>query len=147
MTDKLEQEALEYIRRIDAMGGMVSAIEKGYPQREIAASAYRFQREVDAVERVMVGVNRYAATEEKAIPLLRIDDEVQKTQLRNLATVKAGRDRDVVASSLAAVREAARGKDNLMPPIIAAASAYCTEQEVCDVLREVMGTYSDPAEF
>ncbi len=147
MTDKLEQEALEYIRRIDAMGGMVSAIEKGYPQREIAASAYRFQREVDAAERVMVGVNRYAAAEEKAIPLLRIDDEVQKTQLRNLAAVKAGRDRDAVHACLAAVREAARGKDNLMPPIIAAARAYCTEQEVCDVLREVLGTYSDPAEF
>jgi methylmalonyl-CoA mutase, N-terminal domain len=147
MTDKLEHEALEYIRRIDEMGGMVSAIEKGYPQREIAASAYRFQREVDAAERVMVGVNRYAATNEKAIPLLRIDDQAQKTQLQNLATVKASRSREAVASSLAAVREAARGKDNLMPPIIAASSAYCTEQEICDVLREVMGTYSDPAEF
>ncbi len=147
MTDKLEQEALEYIGRIDAMGGMVSAIEKGYPQREIAASAYRFQREVDASERVMVGVNRYTAAAEKAIPLLRIDDDVQRTQLRNLATVKAARDPSAVASSLAAVREAARGKDNLMPPIIAAARAYCTEQEVCDVLREVLGTYSDPAEF
>ena len=147
MTDKLEQEALEYIARIDAMGGMVSAIEKGYPQREIAASAYRFQREVDAAERVMVGLNRFAATTEKAIPLLRIDEEVQKTQMRNLAAVKAGRDRNEVAATLSAVREAARGKDNLMPPIIAAARAYCTEQEVCDVLREVMGTYSDPAEF
>jgi methylmalonyl-CoA mutase N-terminal domain/subunit len=129
------------------MGGMVSAIEKGYPQREIAASAYRFQREVDAVERVMVGVNRFAAAEEKAIPLLRIDDEVQRTQVRNLGRVKAERDHDAVRAALAAVREAARGKDNLMPPIIGAASAYCTEQEICDVLREVMGTYTDPAEF
>jgi methylmalonyl-CoA mutase N-terminal domain/subunit len=150
MTDELEREALAYIRRIDELGGMVDAIEKGYPQREIAASAYRHQREVDASERVMVGVNRFATQvggEEKAIPLLRIDEEVQRTQVRNLATVKANRDKDKVASALAAVREAARGKDNLMPPIIGAASAYCTEQEICDVLREVMGTYTDPAEF
>jgi methylmalonyl-CoA mutase N-terminal domain/subunit len=148
MTDQLEAEALDYIRRIDEMGGMVSAIEKGYPQREIAASAYRFQREVDAAERVMVGVNRYVAGGvEKAIPLLRIDEQVQRTQCENLARVKATRDRDAVAGALAAVREAARGKDNLMPPIIAASSAYCTEQEICDVLREVLGTYSDPAEF
>jgi methylmalonyl-CoA mutase N-terminal domain/subunit len=147
LTDKLEREALDYIKRIDEMGGMVSAIEKGYPQREIAASAYRFQREVDAAERVMVGVNRYAASEEKAIPLLRIDEEVQKTQVANLAKVKAARDAEKVRAALSAVREAARSKDNLMPPIIAAASAYSTEQEICDVLREVMGTYSDPAEF
>jgi methylmalonyl-CoA mutase N-terminal domain/subunit len=147
LTDKLEREALDYIRRIDEMGGMVSAIEKGYPQREIAASAYRFQREVDAGERVMVGVNRYAGGEDRAIPLLRIDEEVQRTQCANLAKVKATRDADAVRAALAAVREAARGKGNLMPPIIAAASAYCTEQEICDVLREVLGTYSDPAEF
>jgi methylmalonyl-CoA mutase N-terminal domain/subunit len=147
MTDKLEAEALDYIRRIDEMGGMVTAIEKGYPQREIAASAYRFQREVDAGERVMVGVNRYQAAEEKTIPLLRIDDEVQRTQCENLAKVKASRDNGRLHAALAAVREAARGSGNLMPPIIAAASAYATEQEVCDVLREVLGTYSDPAEF
>jgi methylmalonyl-CoA mutase N-terminal domain/subunit len=147
MTDKLEAEALDYIRRIDEMGGMVSAIEKGYPQREIAASAYRFQREVDAGERVMVGVNRYQTTEEKTIPLLRIDDEVQRTQCENLAKVKASRDQARVHEALAAVREAARGAGNLMPPIIAAAGAYATEQEICDVLREVMGTHSDPAEF
>ncbi len=147
MTDRLEQEALVFIRRIDEMGGMVSAIEKGYPQREIAASAYRFQREVDDGDRLMVGVNCYAGGEQKAIPLLRIDDEVQKTQVRNLAQVKATRDRDAVAAALSAVREAARGKDNLMPPIVGAAGAYCTEQEICDVLREVMGTYTAPAEF
>ncbi|MFT3774430.1 MAG: methylmalonyl-CoA mutase family protein [Minicystis sp.] len=148
MTDKLEAEALEYIKRIDEMGGMVDAIEKGYPQREIAASAYRFQREVDAGERVMVGVNKYGSeTEERTIPLLRIDQQVQRTQMANLAKVKAERDAEQVRAALSAVREAARGKDNLMPPIIAAASAYCTEQEICDVLREVMGTYSDPAEF
>jgi len=148
MTDKIEAEAMDYIRRIDEMGGMVSAVEKGYPQREIAAAAYRFQREVDTGERVMVGVNKYAEESEgRSIPLLRIDEEVQKVQVENLNKVKASRDQDKVRAALSAVREAARGTDNLMPPIIAAASAYCTEQEICDVLREVMGTHSDPAEF
>ncbi len=147
LTDRLEQEALAYIQRIDEMGGMVPAIEKGYPQREIAASAYRFQRELESNERIMVGVNRYAGAAEKTIPLLRIDEEVQRVQCRNLARVKAQRDKDQVRSALAEVRSSARGRDNLMPPIIAAASVYATEQEICDVLRDVMGTYSDPAEF
>jgi methylmalonyl-CoA mutase N-terminal domain/subunit len=147
LTDRLEAEALDYIRRIDEMGGMVSAIEKGYPQREIAASAYRFQREVDAEERIMVGVNRFVTSQGNAVPLLKIDEGVQRTQVQNLLRVKAERDADRVRSALAAVREAARGTDNLMPPIIAASSAYASEQEICDVLREVLGTYSDPAEF
>ena len=147
LTDRLEAEALDYIGRIDAMGGMVSAIEKGYPQREIAASAYRFQREVDAGERVMVGVNQFVTSQENAIPLLKIDENVQRTQVANLSKVKAERDADRVRGALSAVREAARGTSNLMPPIIAAASAYASEQEICDVLREVLGTYSDPAEF
>lgn len=147
LTDKMEAEALDYIRRIDEMGGMVVAVEKGYPQREIAASAYRFQRELEDDERVVVGVNKYVASAEKNIPTLKIDEEVQKAQCANLAKVKASRNQDAVRDALAAVREAARGTLNLMPPIIGAASAYCTEQEICDVLREVMGTHSDPAEF
>ena len=131
---------------------MVSAIEKGYPQREIAASAYRFQRQLESGERVMVGVNKYESEGAAAIPLLRVDDEVQRTQVRNLGRVKAERDPARVASALAAVRAAAAARpgsagSNLMPPIIAAAKAYCTQQEICDVLREVLGTYSDPAEF
>jgi methylmalonyl-CoA mutase, N-terminal domain len=147
LTDKLEAEALDYIRRIDDMGGMVAAVEKGYPQREIAASAYRFQREIEEDQRVIVGVNQYVASEEKNIPTLKIDEGVQRTQCQNLARVKASRDADAVREALSAVREAARGTSNLMPPIIAAAKAYCTEQEICDVLREVMGTHTDPAEF
>jgi methylmalonyl-CoA mutase N-terminal domain/subunit len=148
MTDRIEAEAMEMIRRIDEMGGIVSAIEKGYPQREIAASAYRFQRELEAGERVMVGVNKYASQGEKSnIPLLRIDETVQKTQVENLAKVKASRDAARVKEALAGVRRAAAEDQNLMPPIIAAASAYATLQEVCDVLRDVLGTYSDPAEF
>src|SRR5262249_13009634 len=129
LTDKLEAEALDYIRRIDEMGGMVSAIEKGYPQREIASASYQFQRAGDAGERVMVGVNRFAttATSENKIPLLKIDEAVQKTQVENLARVKANRSPEKLQAALSAVREAARGSNNLMPPIIAAASAYATE--------------------
>jgi methylmalonyl-CoA mutase N-terminal domain/subunit len=129
------------------MGGMVAAIEKGYPQREIAASAYRFQRQLEADERVMVGVNRYQGGRDPEIPLLRIDDEVQKTQVANLHKVKASRDAARVAAALEAVRAAASANQNLMPPIIDAAKAYCTQQEICDVLRDVFGTYTDPAEF
>jgi methylmalonyl-CoA mutase N-terminal domain/subunit len=154
MTNRIEAEAMAYIRRIDEMGGMVSAIEKGYPQREIAASAYRFQRQVEAGERVMVGVNKYVEGDEREanIPLLKIDEEVPRTQMANLQRVKESRDGAKVKACLEAVRAAAQKKGgetgaNLMPPIIDAAKAYCTQQEICDVLREVLGTYTDPAEF
>jgi methylmalonyl-CoA mutase N-terminal domain/subunit len=149
LTTRLENEAMTYIKRIDEMGGMVSAIEKGYPQREIAASAYKFQRQLEAGERVMVGVNKYGdGTETDAtIPLLRIDERAQQSQVANLAKVKATRDAAKVTASLAAVRDAAKNKTNLMPPIIEAAKAYATQQEICDVLRETFGTYTDPAEF
>jgi methylmalonyl-CoA mutase, N-terminal domain len=152
LTQRLEQEAMETIRRIDEMGGMVSAIEKGYPQREIAASAYRFQRQLESGERVMVGVNKYESDGNQNIPLLRVDEEVERTQVENLRRVKAERDPSRVRAALEGVRLAARSKagtpgSNLVPPIIDAAKAYCTQQEICDVLREVLGTYSDPAEF
>ena len=147
MTRRLEEEAMTYIRRIDEMGGMVCAIEKGYPQREIAASAYKFQRQLEAGERVMVGVNKYEIGKEAAIPLLRIDDEVQRTQVENLRKTKASRDAAKATAALESVRAAAAGATNLMPCIIDAAKAYCTQQEICDVLRDVLGTYTDPAEF
>jgi methylmalonyl-CoA mutase N-terminal domain/subunit len=147
LTNKIEAEALEYIRKIDEMGGVVTAVEKGYPQREIAASAYRFQRQLERNEKVMVGVNDFVMEEPSRIPLLKIDEEVQRKQVESLAKVKAERDAERVRAALAAVREAAVGSANLCPPIIEAAKAYCTEQEICDVLRDVMGTYTDPAEF
>jgi methylmalonyl-CoA mutase N-terminal domain/subunit len=154
LTNRIETEAMGTIRRIDEMGGMVSAIERGYPQREIAASSYRFQRQLEAGERVMVGLNKYVEGEAKdaAIPLLKIDERVYATQVANLKRVKDARDGARVAACLGAVRIAAqktggeRGA-NLMPPIIEAAKAYCTQQEICDVLREVLGIYTDPAEF
>jgi methylmalonyl-CoA mutase N-terminal domain/subunit len=152
MTQRLEDEAEEIIRRIDEMGGMVRAIEKGYPQREIAASSYRFQRQLEAGERIMVAVNKHADEKEQSIPVLRVDAAVAKTQIANLHAVKASRDTGQVRTCLEAVRVAALTKpgtdaSNLMPPIVDAAKAYCTQQEICDVLRETLGTYSDPAEF
>ena len=150
LTNRLEREANRTIRHIDEMGGMVHAIEKGYPQREIAASAYRFQRQLEAEERVMVGVNRYGGAGGPEIPTLRIDPEVQKAQIDGLRRLKADRDAGRVKAALDGVRRAAAaapGKENLMPPIIEAAKAYCTQQEICDVLREVFGTHSDPGEF
>jgi methylmalonyl-CoA mutase N-terminal domain/subunit len=147
LTNRLESEALDYIRRIDEMGGMVEAVEKGYPQREIARSAYEFERQLNEGERVMVGLNEFTSGEGDNIPTLKIDEAVQKEQVEALAKVKAGRSQSDVKRALDAVRSSAKGGGNLMPPIISAARVYCTEQEICDVLREVFGTYSDPAEF
>ena len=148
LTDKLESEAMEYIDRIDEMGGMVSAVEKGYPQREIANSAYQFQRALDAGQRIMVGVNDFTMEGEASkIPMLRVDGSVQDYQRKRLAQVKADRDAAKVTQALGAVRSAAASDTNIMPSIIEAAHAYCSEQEICDVLREVMGTHSDTGEF
>ncbi|NOU32851.1 MAG: methylmalonyl-CoA mutase family protein [Polyangiaceae bacterium] len=148
LTTRMENEAMAYIKRIDEMGGMVAAIEKGYPQREIAASAYRFQRQLEAGERIMVGVNKYESEGGgSSIPLLKIDEEVQKRQVDNLKKVKDTRDAAKVAACLAGAREASKVGQNVMPAIIEAAKAYATQQEICDVLRDVFGTYTDPAEF
>jgi methylmalonyl-CoA mutase N-terminal domain/subunit len=147
LTDKLEAEAMDYIRKIDEMGGMVDAVERGYPQREIAASAYRHQRQMEAGEKIVVGVNKYASDHASKIPLLRIDESVQREQMDGLAKVKAGRSAADVAQALEAIRHAAKGGGNLMPPIIGAARVYATEQEICDVLRDVFGQHTDQPEF
>ncbi|MFW6050103.1 MAG: acyl-CoA mutase large subunit family protein [Myxococcota bacterium] len=147
MTNEIERQAMEYIGKIDDMGGMVVAVERGYPQREIAASAYRLQREMEAGEKVIVGVNKYTRNEPDRIPMLRIDESVADEQMRNLRQIKQERDDDAVRRALQGVREAARSDRNVMPPIIDAAKAYCTEQEICDVLREVFGQHQDRPEF
>ena len=147
LTNRLEAEALDYIGKIDDMGGMVEAVERGYPQREIAASAYRLQRQYEAQEKIVVGVNKHAHGEEERVPILRIDERVQREQVEALVKLKRERDQDAVRRALSAVREAAKGETNLMPPIIDAAKAYVTEQEICDVLRDVFGQHSDRPEF
>ncbi|HTA91035.1 MAG TPA: methylmalonyl-CoA mutase family protein, partial [Polyangiaceae bacterium] len=147
VTNRIEALALEYIQRIDAMGGMVQAVEEGYPQREIARSAYEHERALASGERVVVGVNRFRSPEQEKIPTLRIAENVAKEQLAALAQVKAGRSAGDVAAALARVRDTARSEGNLMPRIVDAARVYATEQEICDVLRDVFGTHSDRAEF
>jgi methylmalonyl-CoA mutase, N-terminal domain len=147
LTNRLELEARGIIERIDAMGGMVDAVERGYPQREIAASAYRLQQQMESGEKVVVGVNRYVQDENPNIPTLRIDDAIEKEQVASLTSLKAERDGDAVRRALSAIADVARGTGNLMPPIIDAAKAYCTEQEICDVLREVFGRHRDRPEF
>jgi len=147
LTSKLETEALDYIKKLDEMGGMVDAIELGYPQREIAAAAYRFSREMETCERIAVGVNAFGSDTSSNIPLLKIDENIQREKVAELTAFKAARDMAKVNQALERVRVAAAGNENLMPPIIDAAKAYCTQQEICDVLRGVFGTYTDPAEF
>ena len=147
MTDRLEQEAMDYIRKIDDFGGMVEAVERGYPQREIAASAYRLQRQIESGEKTVVGVNKYEQDEQPDIPTLRVDESIQKEQVESLAKVKAERDDTAVSEALAAIAEDCRTDRNVMPSIIEAAKAYCSEQEICDVFRDVYGQHQDRPEF
>jgi methylmalonyl-CoA mutase N-terminal domain/subunit len=146
LTNELEAEALDYFRRIDAMGGMVAAVERGFPQREIQEAAFQFQKAVERKEKVIVGVNEFAM-EEKPYPLLYIDERVAEEQTARVASLRASRDNDRVQRSLAALKDAARGTDNLMPPIIEASRAYATVGELCDALREVFGEYEEAAIF
>ncbi|MFB3854243.1 MAG: methylmalonyl-CoA mutase [Vicinamibacterales bacterium] len=143
LTDEIEAEAAAYIRRIDEMGGVVNAIENGYIQREIEASAYRLGQSYESGERVIVGVNRFRSEKEPHLDLLRIDEAVARQQSEKLAAVKQKRDAARVAEALDAVTEAARGTDNLMPPILAAVRAYATIGEICDALRAVFGEYQE----
>lgn len=147
LTKRLEDEALDYIRRIDELGGMLRAVEQGYPQREIAHSSYEFEQKMNAGERTVVGVNAYRNEESEKIPTLKIDEQVQRVQIENLRRVKAVRNQSRVVSTLDAVRRAAECRENLVAPIIEAAKAYATQQEICDILRSVFGTHKDLAEF
>jgi len=147
LTNRLEAEALAYVDRIDRMGGMVAAIEQGYPQREIAESAYRYQQAVEEGRTVVVGVNAHVADQEPKMPILYIDDTVGEWQLSRLAAVRASRDGTRVAASLEAMRQAARGDGPLMEPILEAVRAYATVGEMCDALRDVWGEYVERTEF
>ncbi|MEX2707406.1 MAG: methylmalonyl-CoA mutase [Candidatus Freyrarchaeum guaymaensis] len=146
LTDRLEEEALEYIEKIDAMGGMVKAIEKGFVQREIANEAYRFQREVERNEKIIVGVNKFQIQEELKLPLHRFDPKIEKEAISNLQKIRAERDNRLVESLLEKLREEARDKKcNLMPTLIETVKAYATLGEICDVLREVFGEFRPQA--
>ena len=144
LTSHIEEEAWEYINKIDTMGGMLAAIKKGFPQMEIADAAYHYQQQIDKGEKVVVGVNKYVV-EEKAPPeILRIDEEVEERQIARLQEVKKGRDNRKVVQILSDLRAACRTDKNLMPYVIEAVREYTTEQEICDVWRDVFGEHRDP---
>jgi methylmalonyl-CoA mutase N-terminal domain/subunit len=148
LTNELEKQAYEYFRKIDALGGMVRAIEHGFPQREIADAAYRFQKQVEDGRRTVVGVNKHVLEGEKLeIPLLRIDPTVEQEQHQRLAELRKKRDNAKVKRSLADMKAACAGKDNVMYPIMTAVRAYATLGEICGTMKEVFGTYEEPPMF
>jgi methylmalonyl-CoA mutase N-terminal domain/subunit len=144
LTDEVERGAWDYIEKIDAMGGMVAAIERAYPQREIAEAAYRYQVAVDRKEKIVVGVNDYAS-EEKPLDILQIDETVAHRQGDRLRKLRADRSGAEVERRLMALRRAAAGSENLMPYLFEAVKAYATLGEICDTMREVFGIYEEVA--
>jgi methylmalonyl-CoA mutase, N-terminal domain len=144
LTNEVERGAWDYIEKIDAMGGMVPAIERSYPQREIAEASYKYQVAVDKKEKIIVGVNDYVATE-KPLDILQIDETVARRQAERLTKLRADRSKSEVDRRLTTLRKAAEGKDNLIPFLFDAVKAYATVGEICDALREVFGTYEEVA--
>ncbi len=147
LTKELEEEAFTYITKIDDMGGMVAAIERNYPQMEIADAAYKYQTQIDTREKSVVGVNKYITDEVLPVETLQIDPELERKQLEWTNHVKENRDRKRVVETLERLGEAAQGDKNLMPFIIDAVNTYATEQEICDVFREIFGVYRDPGVY
>ena len=145
LTEKMEQGARDYFSKIDSLGGMVPAIEKGFPQREIQDSAYQYQKAVERGEQVIVGVNKYEMEEEAPIPTLVIDESVREHQVERLQQTRDKRDDGAVANTLENLKRAARKEENTMPATIEAVRAYATLGEICAALRDVYGIYEEPA--
>jgi methylmalonyl-CoA mutase N-terminal domain/subunit len=147
LTDRVEEEAMAYIHRIDEMGGIIVAVERGYPQKEIADSAYRFQQQVEREERIIVGVNRFQSDEEIAIPVLKIDPEIERKQIERVRAVRARRSAGAHGRAMTALRDACMSQQNLMPYVLEAVRAEATLGEIGDVFREAYGIYREPAVF
>jgi methylmalonyl-CoA mutase N-terminal domain/subunit len=144
LTNEMEEKTMDYIQKVDEMGGAIAAIEKGFFQKEIADSAYRYQKEIDEMKRVIVGINDYTIEEEEVpIELLRVDPKVEKQQIASLQKLRRERDRKKVEETLGKVRRCAEKDENLMPVIIEAVKSYATLGEICDVLRQVYGEYKE----
>jgi methylmalonyl-CoA mutase N-terminal domain/subunit len=143
LTKEMEDGALAYFDQIDKMGGMVDAIERGFPQKEIAESAYRFQQAFERKEKVIVGVNDFIQLDESPIEILYIDETAGEKQLAKLEALRKTRNNDAVARSLDALRAAAKTSENLMPRILESVRAYATVGEMCDALRDVWGEYEE----
>jgi len=144
LTNRLEQEAYRYFRQIEALGGVIPAIEKGFFQREIAEAAYRYQMEIDTHQRTVVGVNDYVEDRPLTIPLLEMDPQGYERQVARLERVRRERDHERVGATLEALRQAARGSDNTMPYILDCVRAYATLGEIMGVFRQVFGEYREP---
>jgi methylmalonyl-CoA mutase N-terminal domain/subunit len=148
LTDAMEARCYEYFAKIDELGGMVEAVKRNYPQREIADAAFTLQQEIDAGERVVVGVNRYVAHDEQPIPTLRVDPALERKQTDRLASVRARRDGAAVERTLAALREhAAHPRRNLMEPLLDCARAHASEGEIIESLQQVFGNYTETPVF
>ena len=148
LTNELERQAYDYFERIDQLGGVVAAIKENFFQREIAEASFRYQAEVEAQQRVIVGVNRYQLEEESELPILKIDPALEREQVARVQALRARRDTAEVESVLARLAaDAAVDDRNLMPPIVDAARAYATVGEMCDVLRQVWGTWRETPVF
>jgi methylmalonyl-CoA mutase N-terminal domain/subunit len=139
----MERGAKDYFDTIDRMGGMVEAIEQGYPQREIAEASYTFQQAVEARQKVIVGVNDFVQEDEPRFPILYIDETTAETQLARLEDLKRSRDGDAVRRALDGLRSAALGSGNTMYPLLDCVRAYATVGEMCDALRDVWGEYEE----
>lgn len=144
LTNQIEEETWDYINKIDAMGGMIPAIEKGFPQMEIAESAYKFQGQLEKGEKIMVGVNKYLSNQQYPIPLVEIDEKVGEEQIKRLNDVRRKRDNKAVKQSLDDIKNACKKGDNVMPYCIDAVKSLATLQDICDIYREVYGEYKDP---
>ena len=147
LTDDMERQSRDYFDRIESLGGVVSAIEKGFFQKEIAAAAYKYQQEIDNNERTVVGVNEFTSNEPVEIPILEMDPEGFERQCRRLKNLRSSRDKARHEASLTAIGKAAEGEENLMPHFIEAAKAKATLGEMCDVLRGVFGEYREGSDF
>jgi methylmalonyl-CoA mutase N-terminal domain/subunit len=148
LTDEMERQAYAYFAKIDDLGGMVEAVKRSFPQREIADAAFRYQQEVDSGERVVVGVNRYVAEREPSLEILRIDPALERKQVARLGSVRAERDSAQVEAALSALKQAAgRDGENLMPVLLDAARARCSEGEIVEALQAVFGTYAEAPVF
>ena len=147
MTDGIEKEAYAYIEKIDKMGGMVQAVKNGYPQREIADASYRYQRQIDSKEKIIVGVNEFRTGKEHPMETLKIPDEVHAFQTKKIAALKKKRNPRKVFDTLERLKTAAKGEKNIMPPLCDCVRAYCTLNEMMETLKNVFGEYHDPGIF
>jgi methylmalonyl-CoA mutase, N-terminal domain len=147
LTNDMEAAATQYFHQLDTMGGMISAIEKGFPQREIREAAWQYQREIERRERIIVGVNAHVLEEEEPLDILSIDPAVEKRQIERVHQLRKSRNQERWRLALVDLRQAAAEKENLMPPIINAVKAYATVGEICNALKEVFGEYQEPLEL